>query len=104
RAIAVLSGGRHAEQLSERRAREGGRREAIVGVALRELLDDLVELGRGADVLRERRNDQVSRSRVLEVLRRIAVQVATPRAELPEHDAHGVEVDARVADLLPRDL
>ena len=32
------------------------------------------------------------------------LEEAAARAELPEHDAEGVEVDAPVADLLPRDL
>ena len=41
---------------------------------------------------------------VLEVLLRFAGEEALSGAELPEHDADGVDVDAPVADLLARDL
>ena len=52
----------------------------------------------------EERHLELAGSDLLEVLLRIAGEQALAGAELPQHDAHRVHVDATVADLLARDL
>ncbi len=99
-AFVPFDGGSRRDELHEVRRGEARALESLVRVVLRQLRDDRVELGRGAARRSDAGHPHVARRGLVEVPLGVAGEEASPRAELPEHDAQGEEIDAPVADLL----
>ncbi len=92
------------EELREIRRRQRRVGVAEVGVVVRQLGDDFVEVGRGAACGRHGRHDHPAGRGVVEVALGIGREKSPPRAQLPEQDPERVNVDPPVAHLLPRDF